>query len=35
MTKIENMEGGKVKYTIKKGFEVEYNCFERENTIGG
>ena len=25
MTKIENMVDGKIKYTTKKGFEVEYN----------
>ena len=32
MIKIENMEDGKVKYTIKKGFEVEYDSLERGNT---
>ncbi len=32
MIKIENMEDGKVKYTIKNGFEVEYNSKERGNT---
>ena len=32
MLKIENIEEGKVKYTIKNGLEVEYNNIERGNT---
>jgi len=32
MIKIENIEDGKVKYTIRNGFEVEYDSKERKNT---